>query len=124
MYAIVIRKLVTCILLSGLFSGVSFSQTSQLSIPRISQMPDLPSPYSMRDWKQVTIQYDAFIYDPGKTGLYLPLVKLKTSGINFPSLQPILLDTYVGSNSVSQAEAINIIPSLVGATLMGINKSN
>ena len=101
-----------------------FSQTGQVSIPRIDQMPNLPTPYLMRDWKQVAAQYDAFVFDKNKTGQFLPLVKLKSSGNNFPALQPILLDTYVGTNSISQAEAINIIPALVGASLVNIDKSN
>lgn len=100
------------------------SQSGQVSIPRIDQMPNLPTPYLMRDWKQVATQYDAFVFDESKTGQFLPIVKLKSSGINYPALQPILLDTYVGTNSTSQAEAINIIPALVGASLLGINKSS
>jgi hypothetical protein len=31
-----------------------------------------------------------------------------------------LLDTYVGASANNQAEAINIIPALVGASLAGI----
>ncbi|MGC4021752.1 MAG: hypothetical protein QM734_07320 [Cyclobacteriaceae bacterium] len=50
---------------------------------------------------------------------------LKSSGVNYPSLQPILLDSYVGSaSSGSQAEAINIIPAVVGASLLGVDKTN
>jgi hypothetical protein len=87
-------------------------------------MPDLPQPYLMRDWKQVTLGYDAFVFNPSKTGDHLPLVKFAPTGINFPSLQPILLDTYVGTTSNNQAEAINIIPAIVGASLIGVDKSS
>jgi len=86
-------------------------------------MPDLPSPYEMRDWKDVAIKYDEFIFSSTKTGQYLPLAGLKSSGVNYPSLKPILLQTYVGG-STSAAEGINIMPSIVGASLVGINKSN
>ncbi|MEO5601319.1 MAG: LamG-like jellyroll fold domain-containing protein [Cyclobacteriaceae bacterium] len=104
---------------------LTLAQTIQLSIPRVAEMPDLPSPYLMRDWKAVATQYDGFIFSANATGNYLPLISLKTNGINYPGLQPILLDTYVGSTSSgNQAEAINIIPALVGATLVGIDKSN
>jgi hypothetical protein len=102
----------------------SFAQTGQRDIARINQMPDLPAPYEMRDWKTVAQQYDQFIFDRNKIGQYLPLIGLKSSGINYPSLQPILLRTYVGSPSANQAEAINIIPAVVGASLTGIDKSN
>jgi hypothetical protein len=101
-----------------------FAQTGQRDLTRINQMPDLPAPYEMRDWKTVAQQYDQFIFDRDKSGQYLPLIGLKSAGINYPSLQPILLRTYVGSPSANQAEAINIIPAVVGATLAGIDKSS
>ncbi len=101
----------------------SFAQTGQVSIDRVDMMPDLPAPYDMRDWKDVTRKYDDFIYSLDKTGQYLPLVGLKSNSINYPSLQPILLQTYVGGSTTS-AEAINIIPSIVGASLVGVDKSN
>jgi hypothetical protein len=101
------------------------AQVSQIDISRIQQMPNMPAPYLMRDWKATAISYDAFVFATGATGEHLPLIRLKPSGINYPSLQPIYLDTYVGSSTTgNQAEAINIIPALVGSTLVGINKSN
>jgi len=88
-------------------------------------MPNLPSPYVMRDWKNVAVKYDSFIFNLNASGQYLPLMHLKSSGINYPSLQPILLDSYVGVNgSGNEAEAINIIPAVVGASLVGVDKSN
>ena len=107
------------------FSLCIQAQTGQLAISRVSQMPNFPSPYIMRDWKEVAVKYDELIFSTSATGQYLPLMHLKANGINYPMLQPILLDTYVGSaSSGNQAEAINIIPALVGATLVGVDKSN
>jgi hypothetical protein len=102
------------------------AQTNQLTINRVAQMPDLPAPYLMRDWKNVAVKYDqlAFSTTAATAGPYLPLVGFKTSGVNYPALQPILLQTYVGTNSTNQAEGINILPALVGASLMNINKAN
>src|SRR5579859_4736271 len=101
------------------------AQTGQIEITRVASMPNLPSPYVMRNWKRVAIQYDSFIYNLNATGQYLPLMHLKSSGINYPALQPILLDSYVGVNNAgNEAEAINIIPSVVGASLVGVDKSN
>ncbi len=100
-----------------------WAQNGQLNISRVDQMPDLPQPYLMRDWDEVAMNYDAFIFDLSKTGEYLPLVSFLPSGTNIPALQPILLDTYVGTSSVNQAEAINILPAIVGASLVGIDKS-
>lgn len=110
-------------LLFLLIGVASYAQPGQLNINRVQQMPNLPSPYLMRDWKDVAVKYDAFIYSTTAAGEYLPLISLKASGTNYPALQPILLDTYVGSPG-NPAEAINIIPSIVGATLAGIDKSS
>ncbi len=105
--------------------GPALAQTGQVDLPRIQAMPNFPSPYKMRNWKEVAVRYDELIYALGASGQFLPLIHLKPAGVNYPTLQPILLDTYVGSASAgNQAESINIIPSLVGASLMGIDKSN
>lgn len=103
----------------------SFAQPGQTTISRVTEMPNLPSPYLMRDWKMVATKYDELIFSTGAIGQYLPLMRLKANGINYTILQPIQLDTYVGSaTSGSQAEAINIMPAMVGASLVGINKSD
>lgn len=107
-----------------LFLVEAAAQTGQISIPRVEQMPDAPESYQLRDWKSVAIKYDALIFNQSLSGTHLPLVTLKPSGVNFPALQPIQLDTYVGTASETQAEAINIIPAIVGASLMGIDKSD
>ena len=106
-----------------IFSSATIAQTNQINISRIEQMPDKPSPYLMRDWKDVASKYDALVFNQNLTGTYLPLITLKPSGNNYPALKPIQLDTYVGTSSESQAEAINIIPAIVSASLMGIDKS-
>jgi hypothetical protein len=103
-----------------------WSQTGQLYIPRISMMPDMPSPFLMRDWKKVASDYDNFIFNLSKTGDKLPLSRLGTKGeYNYPDNVPVFLDSYVGVDShLSQCEAINLLPAIVGASLTGIDKSN
>jgi hypothetical protein len=120
-----IRNVFLSLLLSliSLFSGQAWAQVGQITINRIQQMPNLPSPYLMRDWKDVAVKYDELIFSTNTTGEFLPLISLKASGTNYPALHPVLLDTYVGSPG-NPAEAINIVPSIVGATLVGIDKSN
>lgn len=101
-----------------------YAQPQQIGINRISQMPDLPSPYMMRDWKTVALNYDAFIFNTLATGQHLPVIHIGPTGVNYP-VPRILLDSYVGSASAGQqAEAINIIPALVGGTLSGLDKSS
>ena len=109
--------LIFFLLLAKLISA----QPGQISLPRIEVMPDQPSPYLMRDWKNVAIRYDSFIYDKNKNGQFLPLVSYTANGINYPNQKQIRLHTYVGTNSTQNSEGINVLPSLVGAALVGQN---
>jgi hypothetical protein len=95
----------------------------QISIGRIEQMPAKPDPYLMRDWKAVTRSYDSLVFDPARTGTYLPLIFWNTTPINYPSQQSFGLHTYVGdTRDEGSGEAINVVPALTGATLAGVNK--
>ncbi|BDD01972.1 LamG-like jellyroll fold domain-containing protein [Persicobacter psychrovividus] len=97
----------------------------QIDINRIEQFPKAKmTPYLSRDWKQVSKNYDHLVFDLQQSGPYLPLSSVKGTGYNFPDISPIYLDTYVGSSHQGeQAEAINILPAVVGASLVGIDKS-
>src|SRR5512145_2140854 len=116
-----ILTLLLCIL-----SVNAFPQQGQLNISRIDQMPDLPAPLLLRDWNAVAHDYDNFVFNLNKTGEYLPLSRIGTLGqFNYADNTPLFLDSYVGSGDhLNQAEAINLIPSIIGATLTGIDKSN
>ncbi len=106
----------------ALFTTLSL-WAQQIDIPRIEAMPALTNPIVLRDYKAVTRHYDAFIYDLEAVGEYLPTIHLGDKGTNYPDIPQFYLDTYIGSYSGGrQAEAINILPSLVGATLVGIDK--
>lgn len=111
------------ILFTALFIAAQ-AQTPQINIPRIEQMPNEPTPFNVRDWQEVAVKYDSFVYDITKTGQYLPFVNIQSSGLNYPQNQAFGLHIYVGTNSPNGKEAINILPSLVGATLVGADKSN
>lgn len=96
----------------------------QININRIDMMSDFPSPYLMRDWKEVTIGYDLFVFDYNKEGQYLPLLFFRNNTVNYPGDISFGLHTVVGTTSPTSGEAINVIPAVVGATLVGIDKSN
>ncbi len=97
----------------------------QLSISRISQIPDIPSPYEMRDWKKVAERYDTLLFSMEQDGMHFPLLRLGSEGVNYPEIAPIFLDSYVGSGSHGQdREGINILAALVGASLVGIDKTS
>ncbi|MFN0035284.1 MAG: laminin G, partial [Saprospiraceae bacterium] len=100
------------------------AQPGQIAVSRIEMMPNEPSPYNLRDWREVALRYDSFVYDATKTGQYLPLVSLQPNGLNYPQNPAFRLHTYVGTNSPQNSEAINVLPSLVGATLAGANKAD
>ncbi|MFO7617131.1 MAG: LamG-like jellyroll fold domain-containing protein [Bacteroidales bacterium] len=116
-------KILIPLLLLTLGAG---AQTGQLPVARIDRMPDLPAPLLIRDWDSVARCYDRFVFDLGKSGQYLPLARLGTPGqFNYSENIPLFLDTYVGAVShPNQAEAINILPAIIGAGLIGINKSD
>lgn len=107
-----------------LITGFLKAQVTEIVIPRIEQMPKVPVPFSIRDWKVVAGKYDSFIYNENKSGLYLPLIHVEPNGINYPQNKGFGLHTYVGTNSPNGYESINVLPSLVGASLVGIDKSN
>jgi len=98
--------------------------SQQINISRIEQMPNLPSPYDMRDWKQVTIGYDNFVFDFNLSGQYLPLIWLNTNTINYPAHNSFGLHTVVGTLFPGSAEAINLLPAVISASLVGLDKSN
>lgn len=114
-----LRATVLLLSITGLITA------QQLSIPRIDMMLDKPSPYLMRDWKKVAIDYDNFVFDLSRTGNLLPLAGILTSeGVNYPAIKPMWMDTYVGQKHHGEvAEAINIIPAVVGASLSGVDKT-
>lgn len=97
--------------------------SQQIEIPRISRMPDLPQPYLMRDWENVTRGYDSLVFNSSITGQYLPLIFFRNT-INYPGDISFGLHTVVGTKSPSSGEAINALPAVIGATLVGIDKSN
>lgn len=117
-----IKQISLYVFLLTVFSAAA--QPGQLAIPRVEQMPKEPAPYNVRNWRQVALRYDSFVYDAGKTGQYLPLVTIRPNGFNYPQNKSFGLHTYVGTTSPQNGEAINVLPSLVGATLAGANKTS
>ena len=101
----------------------SAASAQQVPIPRIDLMPNMPSPYLMRDWNRVARSYDSLAFNLNLTGTYLPLVSLSSNTVNYPAHGSFLLHTVVGTSDPGSAEAINALPAIVGATLSGIDKS-
>jgi len=97
---------------------------TQINISRVEEMPNIPSPYKMKNWKQVATDYDSFVFDFGATGQYLPLIWWDTSHINV-SWDVFGMKSYVGDHrSGSGHEGITCMGAVLGATLAGIDKSS
>ena len=96
-----------------LFFSFTITNAQQISINRIEQMPNIPSPYEMRDWEKVAKGYDSLVFDINRTGQYLPLIWINNNSINYPGHSSFGLHTVVGTTSPASAEGINLIPSTV-----------
>ncbi|MCC6399011.1 MAG: laminin G, partial [Bacteroidetes bacterium] len=107
---------------AGLVMLTVAAYAQHISIPRIDQMPDMPSPYHMRDWKRVALAYDSLAFDLTRSEQYFPLVFLITNTANYPGQISFGLQSYVGDGRSETGEAINLLPAVVGATLCGANK--
>lgn len=89
-------------------------EACQSAIPRVEGMPNLPEPFAMRDWTQVTRDYIDFVFDFEKHGKYLPLVRWKGA-----SHTMISLPAYVGGPN--DPEAINYLAAVVSGSLVGLD---
>jgi hypothetical protein len=116
------RKVLFVPLLAIGLIGAKLS-AQQISIDRIEAMPNAPSPYVMRDWKQVARGYDSLVFNTALAGQHLPLSKTYTASVNYPGQTSFGLQSYAGG-SPGNGEGINCIPAVVSASLAGIDKSN
>jgi len=99
--------------------------TNQIEIDRVKLMPNVPSPYQMKDWRTLARVYDEFVFNFDLTGDYLPLIRWDRSYKNFKQIS-FDMPSYVGDPRQGEGggEAINCVAAVLGATLVGIDKSN
>lgn len=95
-------------------------------LPSIAQMPDMPKPFVLRDWKKVATDFDRFVFDASKDGQHLPLY-WEESSREVNGFDGFGLPSYVGDsrqNPQSNAhEAITTMSAVLGGTLVGLDKS-
>ncbi|WP_342328867.1 hypothetical protein [Pedobacter sp. FW305-3-2-15-E-R2A2] len=116
--------------LSLFIAALSHAQVKQVKIDRINQMADLPKPLQIIDWKAMALNFDRTIYDFNAKGKYWPMVWMDSTGKNFK--QPVMgMYTAVGDVRQGAAhnkgmfhEALANMGSVLGATLVGLDKSN
>lgn len=120
-------KKILLILLAGIFSaGISAQNpVKQKDIRLVQYMPNMPFPYKMKNWKDITIKQDQLFYDFNAKGQNLPLIWWDDSRINFP-FRTFGLPSYVDKRRLggSSYESLPIMGSLISGSLLKIDKSN
>ena len=116
---------ITCIL----FTITASAQVKQQKIPRVEQMPYLPKPLQIIDYKKLALRFDSTVYDFNAKGKFWPLIWLDSSKKNFPQtvagLYTAVGDVRQGTNNKGMFhEALATMGAVMGATLVGIDKSN
>ncbi|QEG34730.1 hypothetical protein [Bythopirellula goksoeyrii] len=104
-----------CLLTLGGASPLNAVETmSQTMISRVAPMPNLPQPYSMRDWSQVTRDYINMLFDFEQRGDHLPLVSWideKQTMVSMPA--------FIGGPR--DPEAINYLGAVISGSLVGLD---
>lgn len=104
--------------------------TSQINIDRISKMPDAPQPYKYKDWKATAVGFDNYVFDFNQKGEHLPLIWIDNQKRNFDNttfgFYTAIGDIRMGPkvNNGENHEALGGLGAVVGATMVGIDKSN
>lgn len=102
----------------------------QVSIDRIDMMPNKPAPYKMLDWKKKARDFDAYVFDrnpeiKGNHLLWVDSARRNIDQVTF-GMYTAINDSRQGPkhNNGEFHESLNTLAALIGATLVGIDKSN
>jgi hypothetical protein len=118
------------LLLVSACSKQSSVPVAQTSIPRIEQMPELPQPLKIIDWKKKAMSFDSLVFNFNNTASYGPLIWLDSSRRNLDQvtygLYTVIGDVRQGpkKNNGEFHEALTSLNSLVSAGLLGIDKTS
>jgi len=83
-------------------------------------MPDAPADYKLKDFKSIAIMQDSLLFGEKSSGKHLPLIRFENNTVNeLP--EGFTLPSYIGSDG--GGEALSSIGAVVGASLVGIDKS-
>lgn len=102
----------------------------QVAVDRIEQMPNLPQPYAMADWKEKAILFDRFVFDWNNKSETGPLIWLDNNRRNVDQatfgLYTAIGDIRQGkdANNGEFHESVNSFAAILGAGLVGIDKTN
>lgn len=102
----------------------------QIKLDRIELMPNLPEPFKIIDFKGLAMGFDSLVYDTGQTGDYWPMMWYDDSRKNFDQetfgIYTAMGDVRQGpeNNNGIFHESLATVGSVLGASLVGIDKSN
>ena len=104
---------------------------TQVKVPRIEKMPRQPKPYKYKDWHQAALDFDRIAYDYNAKGELWPLIwddpnQRNGFGQSTYGIYTALGDVREGAlkNNGEAHEGLGAFGSLLGSTLVGIDKSN
>ena len=120
------KKIFLLTLITGVLSCNTINHTEVIVTPKTinridNNMHDMPQDYKLKDFRAIAIMQDQLFFDSDATGKYLPVIEYDNSQVNFPMLG-FTLPSYIGSRG--RGEALSSIGAVVGASLVGIDKSN
>lgn len=100
----------------------------QIVTPLVAGFPAAPQPAlpGGTDWRERALAYDAFVYDWNPSGEGHPTILADTTHLNMDSdtykIPVYYADTRIESDGYQ--EAVDQVASVVGATLVGVDKSD
>ena len=102
----------------------------QVSISRIDQMPNLPEPYKILDWRKKALDFDAYVFNFDTRICGNPVIWLDSAQRNIPQttfgLFTAVNDSRQGpkNNNGEFHESLNSLAALLGGGLVGIDKTS
>ena len=102
----------------------------QVSISRIDQMPNLPEPYKILDWRKKALDFDAYVFNFDTRICGNPVIWLDSAQRNIPQttfgLYTAVNDSRQGpkNNNGEFHESLNSLAALLGGGLVGIDKTS
>jgi hypothetical protein len=93
---------------------------------RFEDLPNLPQPFEMRDWREVARDYDRLAFERAAQGQFLPLIWTDSSHVTSDregfGLYTVLGDPRMGPGHPGCHECINGMAAVISASLAGIDK--
>jgi len=125
------RRIVLYVIAAVAVAGCKPDPTpvAQITIDRIAGMPDHPSPYKMLDWKEKAINFDQYAFNTSLKGDFQPFLWTDSSLRNIDQktfgMFTVIGDVRQGPKGNREFhEALNSMGALMGAGLVGIDKTN